>query len=402
LLLSGLLGLACSVVFFILMFPIRNFYLGSLFLGRGWVPFVLVFFMSWALVILVLKYRKLAKQRESMLLDLLPLELGEDITEENLDRFADHIKNLPVTPGSSFLVNRVARGLEHFRARRSNPEVANMLSSQSEIDATSVESSYAILKVFIWAIPILGFIGTVIGISAAVGGFSGSLDQAQDISVLKESLNGVTGGLATAFDTTLVALVMSMLVMFPASSMQKSEEDLLNSIDEYCNENLLKRLNDGGVSEMSSGGVSQATIQRAVNAAMAAHQAELEAWRLKLDAIGATLTGQIVEGWREVNGQLKLDREEKQTSITSLHRMADEFQHTLTDLSLQTETIQDRMTGSMAESAQSVQAYVVTLQEGLHGLNQVLSELGGKQIVIQSDSTSRRRGWLFGRKNGEP
>jgi hypothetical protein len=68
-----------------------------------------------------------------------------------------------------------------------------------------VQSSYTLSNVFIWAIPILGFIGTVIGIGQAVGAFSGSLDQAQDISLLKKSLNDVTGGLATAFDTTLHA-----------------------------------------------------------------------------------------------------------------------------------------------------------------------------------------------------
>ena len=43
-----------------------------------------------------------------------------------------------------------------------------MLKSQSEIDATMVDSSYVLIKVFIWAIPILGFIGTVLGISEAV------------------------------------------------------------------------------------------------------------------------------------------------------------------------------------------------------------------------------------------
>ena len=99
---------------------------------------------------------------------------------------------LPVDPGASFLVNRVRRGLEHFRVRKSSSEVATILASQSEIDATAVDSSYTLLKVFIWAIPILGFIGTVIGISAAVSGFSGSLEAAEDIAVLKGALNNVT------------------------------------------------------------------------------------------------------------------------------------------------------------------------------------------------------------------
>ena len=250
-----------SVAFIALLFPFRKYYLGELFLDRGWVPFALVFLMSWSATILILKYQKLGKQKDSMLFDTLPTDISEDISEKTVAKFIEHVKNLPVDPRESFLVNRVLRGLEHFRVLKSSSEVSNRLQSQSEIDATAVDSSYTILKVFIWAIPILGFIGTVIGISAAVGGFSGGMDDATDISALKESLGSVTGGLSTAFDTTLVALVMSMLVMFPSSSMQKSEEDLLNWVDEYCNENLLKRLKE---SDQAGGGGDEKDHRRLI------------------------------------------------------------------------------------------------------------------------------------------
>ena len=55
--------------------------------------------------------------------------------------------------------------------------------------------------------------------------------------------------------TTLIALVMSLIVMFPTSSLQKMEEDLLNWVDEYCNENLLKRLDDGRL-DLVIGGIT--------------------------------------------------------------------------------------------------------------------------------------------------
>ena len=119
-----------------------------------------------------------------------------------------------------------------------------MLKSQSEIDATMVDSSYVLIKVFIWAIPILGFIGTVLGISEAVSSFGGEMGAAADIEKIKEQLGQVTGGLSEAFDTTLVSLIFSLFVMFPTSVMQKNEEDLLNKVDEYCNEYFLKRLRE--------------------------------------------------------------------------------------------------------------------------------------------------------------
>ena len=67
---------------------------------------------------------------------------------------------------------------------------------------------------------------------------------AADIEKIKEQFGQVTGGLSEAFDTTLVSLIFSLFVMFPTSVMQKNEEDLLNKVDEYCNEYFLKRLQE--------------------------------------------------------------------------------------------------------------------------------------------------------------
>jgi hypothetical protein len=54
----------------------------------------------------------------------------------------------------------------------------------------------------------------------------------------------VTTGLAVAFDTTLLALVMSIAIMFPASSLQKAEEGFLSRVEAYCDERLARRLDD--------------------------------------------------------------------------------------------------------------------------------------------------------------
>ena len=372
-----------------------KFYPGELFARRGWVPPVEVFLMSWSVAILFLKGRKLKRQRASMLFDLLPNDIADEITEDSLPQFIKHIHDLPVEPAESFLVGRVLRGLEHFHVRKSNPEVASMLASHSEIDANAVQSSYTLLNVFIWAIPILGFVGTVMGISTAVGGFSGSLEAAQDISVLKDSLNNVTGGLATAFDTTLIALVMSMLVMFPSSSMQKSEEDLLNWVDEYCNENLLKRLNEGG--DLTT--VQDTTkIRKAFDAALAPHHAELRAWNEKLKSIGSTLTSQVVEGWGQINKQIDQRQTETAEQIRDLDAMAASFLKTMANLAEKTEAVHRQAAGSMSESAESMKTYCTSLSAGIAGLNEVLGQLGEKQVVVQ---TQPRRGWFFRRNSNK-
>jgi len=407
---SATIAFVTSIIFYVLIFPFRSYYLGELFLARGWVPFALVFLMSWSGAILFLKSRKLAKQKDSMLFDTLPTDISEEISEKTVYRFIEHVKNLPVDPRESFLVNRVLRGLEHFSILKSSSEVSNRLQSQSEIDATAIDSSYTMLKVFIWAIPILGFIGTVMGISESVGSFSGSMDAAQDISVLKDSLNGVTGGLATAFDTTLVALVMSMLVMFPSSSMQKSEEDLLNWVDEYCNENLLKRLKESDHASSGDEKDHRRLIQRTIDKAMADHHAELQTWTQKLEGIGSTLSQQVMKSWGKIDDKIRAQQEEQLNSVqqviekltTQHHSVVEQMESVeqkMTELQAAHVTHLEQMNGEateMAEAAGVLSQSFNGVQQGLNGLNTVLSDLGEKQVLIQQVEAPRKGWGLFG------
>ena len=103
-------------------------------------------------------------------------------------------------------------------------------------------SSYTVLKGFIWAIPVLGFIGTVIGLSSAVGGFGKVVSEGADIEQLKASLGGVTGGLATAFETTLIALVLAMFVQLFMTFTLNKEELFLDDCADYCHRNIISKM----------------------------------------------------------------------------------------------------------------------------------------------------------------
>lgn len=252
---TGALALALSVLFYgVVVRPLSDSYFGDLFGDRGWVPYVITWLSLWAFVLLGVKARLLAAQRRTLSLDLLPEALHPRITPENAAAFQQHLHEVagrePPPSGvvawlsapRSFLVERVDRALDRFRMRGSSEDVVDQLLTQSQLDANSVESSYTMIRVFIWAIPLLGFIGTVVGISAAVAGFSDSVAQAVDLEVMKQSIGTVTVGLGVAFDTTLLALVMSILIMFPTSSLQKAEEDFLARVDAWCDERLGRRL----------------------------------------------------------------------------------------------------------------------------------------------------------------
>ena len=88
-------------------------------------------------------------------------------------------------------------------------------------------AGYRTVKLFIWAMPILGFIGTVLGISLAVGGFSDflttnvSIDQVDEVTA---QLGEVASGLSFAFDTTLLGLLGGLIASVASSGVQAREE----------------------------------------------------------------------------------------------------------------------------------------------------------------------------------
>ena len=416
LLLSGLIGGGMTVVWYAMMLPIRDTYFGALFWNRGPVPLPTTFLMFWAVAILILKWQHLKRQKNAMLLDVLPTEVSQEITLGSLDSFIQYIHGLPGASADSFLINRVVRGIEHFRVRKSAAETVTMMESQSEIDANNVAGSYTILKVFIWALPILGFIGTVMGVSSAVASLAGSLSDSGSMDAMKAALQDVFGGLGTAFDTTLLALIMSMLVKIPASALQKSEEDLITSVDEYCNENLLRRLNDGregGAERGAAGGAGDAEIFRqAVEQALATQHAELEQWLRKLDAIGGRITDRVSKGWDQVNDRIEKQQQrhaallhqqqrqqqsELQAQLAEMSAAASQIQASLSQLAEQAASMQSHVNDTFSETQTSLQNHLTGVEHGLTSLGNVLEKLGNGQVVVQQViQEPEKRGW-FGR-----
>ncbi|WP_164100799.1 MotA/TolQ/ExbB proton channel family protein [Candidatus Laterigemmans baculatus] len=416
LVLSGLIAAGVSVVWFALLYPVRETYFGALFWDRGPVPFPTTFLMFWALAILGLKWLRLKQQRDAMLLDVLPTEVSREITLDSIDGFIDHINQLPADSSDSFLINRVVRGIEHFRVRKSAAETVTMMESQSEIDANNVAGSYTILKVFIWSLPILGFIGTVMGVSDAVASLAGSLSSGGSMDAMKGALQQVFAGLGTAFDTTLLALIMSMLVKIPASALQKGEEDVITKVDEYCNENLLRRLNDGregGAERGAAAGGDTQVFREAVEQALGTQHAEMERWLSKLDAIGGRLTDQVSKGWDRVNERIEqqqqqhvavlhkqqLDQQARlQAQLDQMANAAEKIQASLTQLAERTSNLQSQVNETFEKTNGVLADHLAGVQLGLAGLSGVLEKIGDQQVVVQQIEASpeRSRPW-FGR-----
>ena len=93
------------------------------------------------------------------------------------------------------------------------------------------EESYLLPRYISWAVPILGFIGTVLGISLAADGIRRIIGSDAGLSSLSSDLSGAIAPLGIAFDTTLIALSLSVVLTLLLSLVQRDEERILAAIE---------------------------------------------------------------------------------------------------------------------------------------------------------------------------
>lgn len=121
-----------------------------------------------------------------------------------------------------------------YRISKSSSEALSVLESETANMNAEVESDQAFLRYIAWAIPSVGFIGTVLGIASSLG-------YANQAST-PEGIERVTSALAVAFDTTLVALFLSIILMLAIHALQKRQDDLYTRMRTYILHNLINRL----------------------------------------------------------------------------------------------------------------------------------------------------------------
>jgi flagellar motor component MotA len=373
-----LIGTGLTVVWLVCMIPepIRGT-IGAIFLDRGWVDYMETWFFFWGLTILYFKWVKIQHQEKATLLNLFPSNLGDEVNSSTVGAFIDNIYDMPAVMRDSIIVNRIRKALELFEIRNSKSEVEALLNSASTVDANRSTGSYSLVKVFLWAIPILGFIGTVLGLSQAVGSLS--IDTS-DPEALKGAISNLTGGLGVAFDTTLLGLVLSMILSFPLAAVQKKEDETLTLIDAFCSEKLLPRLNDSyldqAIKEETALLLQAENLPEMVNSLSKAHGTFLENLNLT--------TSQL----RDTGASLRSLLSDNQSAATQIHlRMAQSFdsanqqlletQKTLAHSFTQaTDRLSKSATQLIAQSEGELNANLKRLANGIESFNANLKAIG--------------------------
>ena len=140
----------------------------------------------------------------------------------------------------AFLPRLIRRAILQFQSSRSVDQANSLLNSTLELCQHEIELRYNMLRYLVWLIPTLGFIGTVIGIAAALQ-TAGGVDFG-DHEQMQEMMPALTSALGVAFYTTLLALLQSALLVFALHIAEAREERVLNRAGQYCLDNLINRL----------------------------------------------------------------------------------------------------------------------------------------------------------------
>jgi|TARA_B110000908_G_C10238915_1_gene444974 biopolymer transport protein ExbB/TolQ len=245
--LAMIAALLLSAVFFALVILVLSGlsmfkYFSSIVLDRGPTQYLAILFFFWVLVMLWFKLRKLAFQQRAFSLPIMPSDSSFSLTPKTASHVLDRLHEYVDNPQHFAVLNRVERALSNLDNIGHTADVTAILKAQADNDEAQVAASYGVIQGVVWAIPVLGFIGTVLGLGRAIGAFGVTLQQEGNFEGIKQSLTSVTSGLATAFDTTLLALVLALIVQLLVSLVQSKESNWLDSCNEYCSRKIAGRL----------------------------------------------------------------------------------------------------------------------------------------------------------------
>jgi biopolymer transport protein ExbB/TolQ len=190
--------------------------------------------MLWALSILGYKTYNIRRQSQQLGYDFVGLPEGTPVTVDSARQTSALIrKRLPEAMHDYLLPRVMLAAIDRFSATRSVQDCSSVVHTVCDAEAERLESDLSIIRYIAWAIPSVGFIGTVRGIGDAL---------AQAHRAVEGDITGVTDSLGVAFNSTFVALLISIALMFLVHQVQSMQEKLVLDTRRYCDDWFVRRL----------------------------------------------------------------------------------------------------------------------------------------------------------------
>ncbi|MBP6513549.1 MAG: MotA/TolQ/ExbB proton channel family protein [Steroidobacteraceae bacterium] len=200
---------------------------------KDWEQESCVVLMLWALAMIGYKWREVSREHDVLERDLLQIPEGMRILPEDTREYARQLEALPPLERDLLVVRALDVALARFGATRNVQDVSEAARGVCDSEADRLDSEMSMLRYIAWAIPAIGFIGTVRGIGDAL---------AEAHKAVTGDIAGVTEGLGVAFNSTLIALLLSLVLMFLLHNLQLRQERLAQDTDTYLDRMLLRHL----------------------------------------------------------------------------------------------------------------------------------------------------------------
>jgi biopolymer transport protein ExbB/TolQ len=306
---------------------------------------------------LVMKVLNLAIQRTGLEHPFLEAAPDDGQPVEDAAGLLSQLEGAPAPYRNGYLVRRLHAAVDFVRRKGTAETLDSHLHYLADEDVGRMHASYAFTRIIIWAIPILGFLGTVIGITLAIAQLSPQ--------ALEQSLPAVTSGLGVAFDTTALALSLSIVLMFAKFFVEQLETHLLVRIDQRVTEELVGRFQEyGGANDPNL-----AVIHRAADAVVGSSEQ-----LIKLQA----------KIWQDTIDEAN----QRWTSLTSSAGEVVEkalAEAVASSLEQHTAVLDDRLEQHRARLAEAIAADVETIASATESHATTLAENSKEQVTILSE-----------------
>jgi len=187
----------------------------------------------WSLLLLVRQAQDTRLGRQLLDREYVKIGEGQVVLPEDARVYSRPLESLPKDEQMRFLPRLLMVAYNRFGATRSVQDAAEAVRDECDFEVASMDTKLSMVRFTAWAIPAVGFVGTVRGIGAA-------LQEAQ--GAMGGDISGVTMGLGVTFNATLTALVSCIIVMFWMHQLQQFQDRLVLDCRTYVDRQLLRKL----------------------------------------------------------------------------------------------------------------------------------------------------------------
>tara|TARA_Y100000766_G_scaffold274453_1_gene276457 strand:+ start:48 stop:863 length:816 start_codon:yes stop_codon:yes gene_type:complete len=192
-----------------------------------------IILMFWAIFMIGSKIYSIIKQNYIINVDILGFDNSGKVTKDQAVEALQDIERYKFGLGDSVIIQTLSSSLRSYITTSNIQNASETLVTATENIGMRLEADLSMIRYIVWAIPSIGFIGTVRGIGQA-------LSQA-DVA-LAGDISAMTSSLGVAFNSTFVALLISILIMFLLHQIQRMNDKLVLDAHDYCNKYFISKV----------------------------------------------------------------------------------------------------------------------------------------------------------------